>query len=69
VGRPLSEFSFSSRRNQLKADEGAVEDGGEQGVQLSGGSLGLQAFHFTRKDVFGEGSLIVRPGTTNTPSP
>jgi hypothetical protein len=53
----------------LKADEGAVEDGGEQGVQLSGGSLGLQAFHFTRKDVFGEGSLIVRPGTTNTPSP
>ncbi len=38
------------------------------GIQFSGG-VDLQAFHFVRKEVFGEGSLIVRPGTTNTPSP
>jgi hypothetical protein len=42
--------------------------GGEQGIQLGGG-LGLQTLHAVRRDVFGEGSLIVRPATRNTPSP
>jgi hypothetical protein len=46
----------------------AVEDGKEQRIQLGGGP-GLQALHFVRKEVFGEGSLIVRPATMNTPSP
>jgi hypothetical protein len=32
-------------------------------------SLGLEVLHFVRRVVIGEGSLIVRPATRNTPSP
>jgi hypothetical protein len=65
--------SRSANRVQLTTDGHkayltAVEDGKEQGIQLGGGP-GLQALHFVRKEVFGEGSLIVRPATMNTPSP
>jgi hypothetical protein len=48
--------------------ERSVQDGREQGVQLGGG-LGWQVFHFVRREVIGEGSLIVRPATKNSPSP
>ena len=56
------------RRGSQFSVESAVQDGREQGVQLGGG-LGLQALHAVRKEVFGDGRLIVRPKTRNTPSP
>ena len=38
------------------------------GIHLGGG-IGWRVLHFARREVFGEGSLIVRPAIRNTPSP